>query len=208
MDNKPGTVLHPFLYEASDTQLQEFLLLGLFVAGKHAVTQQHKLNWLLETLSSDINPQLELTPLERIGALSKFEIERYLKFVGAGQYGRLTKALTDLSTDYVKGDFCPRTCDREALVEYPGIGYKTASFFLIYTRPAVQYACLDTHILRWLRDQRGYENAPTATPVGRKKYLYWEDKYLSEAASLGKNPTFLDFELWVEGSKNKLSHTH
>ena len=48
MDNKPGTVLHPFLYEASDTQLQEFLLLGLFVAGKHAVTQQHKLNWLLE----------------------------------------------------------------------------------------------------------------------------------------------------------------
>jgi hypothetical protein len=202
MEHKSGTVMHPFLYDASDTQLQEFLLLGLFVAGKNAITQQHKLNWFLETLNSAVLPQDELTPLARLATLSESDIERYLRFVGAGQYGRLTAALSRISRDYSAGDFCPRTCSREDLVTYPGMGYKTASFFLIYTRSDVRHACLDTHILRWLRVQRGYSDAPAATPTTRKKYLYWEDKYLGEAEALNKNPTTLDFDLWLEGSKN------
>lgn len=199
-----GTVHLPFLYEASDNKLQEFLLLGLFVAGKNAVVQQHKLNWFLELTRNNILPDHpEILPFNRLAYVPSSVVEKNLRHVGAGQYRRLTESIIQLATAIQNGELNLRTCNREELVQFPGIGYKTASFYLIYTRRDHTYACLDTHILRWLREERGYPDAPKTSPQSRKQYIRWEAIYLTEARDIGADPTELDFELWLKYSTKK-----
>ena len=193
---------HPFLFDANSAQLEEFLLLGLFVAGKNGVIQQQKLNWFLTLIGSA--PWDNVTPFSKLAALPKEKVSQLLIKVGAGQYTKLNNAISWLVQRHID----LRQCSREELCECPGIGLKTASFFLIYTRKHCSYACLDTHILRWLREECGYSNAPHTSPPTLAKYIQWEKVYLEEAARLNKNPTELDFEIWLNYStmrKSKVS---
>lgn len=203
MEAEAGTVHQPYLYDATDSQLQEFLLLSLFVAGKNAVVQQHKLNWFLERLreyiARDKDPD-QVSWLQRIHRISDSDLEEHLRYCAAGQYTRLTTALSWLAHNVIEHGMDLRTCTRKDLCEVPGIGFKTASFFIIYTRRGMQYACLDTHILRWLREERGWEDCPKASPQAVTRYKYWEQIYLREAEALRRDPTELDFEIWLRYS--------
>ena len=80
-----------------------------------------------------------------------------------------------------------------------GIGPKTSRFFLMSSRQGVEYAALDTHILRWMRDQ-GIENIPKSTPSG-KRYLDLEQIYLKMVPE-GKSVGEFDLEIWREYSGN------
>lgn len=202
MAAEAGTVHQPFLYDATQEELEEFLLLGLFVAGKNAIVQQRKLHWFLERLREHVlRSQADWFPMQRISALQPESLEQHLRYCGAGQYRRLVPALLWLSEKIPHGELDLKTCTRDELCACPGIGYKTASFFLIYTRRDATHACLDTHILRWLREECGHENVPKSSPQGKKQYEKWEQIYLAEAEKLGENPTTLDFELWLKYSK-------
>jgi thermostable 8-oxoguanine DNA glycosylase len=93
------------------------------------------------------------------------------------------------------------TCDIHDLEEVWGIGRKTSRFFVMYTRPEDQeYAILDVHILRWLREQ-GHDSAPMQTPRSKKKYELLENAFIWEAQARGMTPLELDTVIWAERSR-------
>lgn len=78
---------------------------------------------------------------------------------------------------------------------------KTSRFFVMHTRRnATEYACLDTHILRWLGN-KGHE-VPKTTPSGQK-YLDLEKLFLDYANDMGMMPATLDLQIWNEAQVSK-----
>jgi len=115
-----------------------------------------------------------------------------LKTCKTGSYGRLSKCLPKLI------ELDAETCTIEELEAVHGIGPKTARFFLLWTRPSVRYAALDTHILKYLRSL-GYD-APKSTPQNPKRYKELEEIFLKEADKQGKTARELDYEVWEKHS--------
>jgi thermostable 8-oxoguanine DNA glycosylase len=62
------------------------------------------------------------------------------------------------------------------------------------------YACLDTHILRWL-GSKGHD-VPKTTPNGQK-YLDLEQLFLDYAKEMGMMPAALDLQIWNEAQASK-----
>jgi thermostable 8-oxoguanine DNA glycosylase len=69
---------------------------------------------------------------------------------------------------------------------------------VLHSRPDQQIAVLDTHILKWLREQ-GY-NVPKATPP-KARYTIIEKDFLTECDKAGKTPAELDLEIWKSYSQ-------
>lgn len=95
-----------------------------------------------------------------------------------------------------------KTCSVEELEAIPWIGPKTARCFLVHSRKNVKYACLDTHVLHYLRDQ-GID-APLSTPTG-KKYKYFENIFLRLANEAKMSPAKFDLWIWNNYSKSGLT---
>ena len=93
-----------------------------------------------------------------------------------------------------------RTCTIDDLESIKGIGFKTSRIFLTSSREGVRHAVLDTHLLRWMRDQ-GIQNIPKITPGNRSKYLTIEALWLTMVPD-GKTPAEFDLEIWNEYSRN------
>jgi len=195
MEPAEGTIFNPYLRDPDIRQREEFLLLALFVAGKSAKVQQRKLHWFLDRISFYKIPSNKefFTPFDILHYMQDETIEGFLRFCGVGQYARLTRAISWLVRNE---ELDLETCTRDDLVACPGLGMKTASFFLMNTRPVMDVACLDTHILKWLRDECNYKDVPMTTPTSKKQYLKWEEVFLSEAEKRRSSPRELDFEIW------------
>ena len=194
----PGTLYNPFLYGADTATLEKWLLIAVCVAGKVARPQEAKLNQLM---AEQLRCYRRDKPPGHVEAPSPFELVRYavschanlrqeLEVVRMGQYTRIEKAFRKLAF----GKLDLRTCTREDLVAIPGIGMKTASFFILFSRQNVRIACLDTHILAWLREN-GHPTAPRSTPAGRA-YGVWEAVFIEHCDRLERNIAELDFEIW------------
>jgi len=179
------------LYSATDAQLQRWLLTTLVVAGKQSHIQEKKLGQLYERLC--IKP--EEAPFERIAHLSDLQLREALQAVRMGQYNRLVRAIGSLSRAVVAGELDLRKCPREALAAFPGIGLKTASYFLLYTRSGARVACLDTHILAWLAES--FPDAPSSTPQNPAVYALWESRFLAACDAAGMTPAEMDFKIWI-----------
>jgi len=93
-----------------------------------------------------------------------------------------------------------RTCTLEDLLKIHGVGNKTARFFLLHTRAGCEYAVLDTHILKWMRN-RG-EDVPKSTPTNSKVYRELEKRfrYLSRLAHPSLTDAQIDLLIWSEQS--------
>lgn len=115
-----------------------------------------------------------------------------LRLAGTGNYLKMMKCLPALTK------LNPETCTLEELEEVHGVGPKTARFFLLWTRPGVRLAALDTHILAWLREQ-GID-APKATPPAGERYKHLERIFISYADDLNMTPRELDYKIWSEKS--------
>jgi hypothetical protein len=220
-----GTVSSPFLYDATDVKLERFFLLGAFVAGKHAGVQQRKLDGWLQDVEIAVarvstGPMvLTRRPLDMLRALwqhagspvitSGAEAQNLVKRQPVmvqllqenkvGQYVRLSRFLFTVARlhAYKELDLCKAT--REQLIELPGYGLKSASFFLLFTRQSQQLACLDTHILQYMQRNKLARNIPKTTPSG-DEYLRLEQVFLRHCEKLGRLPAELDFEIWKENS--------
>jgi len=87
------------------------------------------------------------------------------------------------------------TCHPDELVECPGINYKTARGFVLYSRPLQNYAVLDRHVLRWMQMQTR-KLVPTSSPSSYTQYRYYEDMALAMAAKARLTPVAFDEMIW------------
>ena len=174
-------------FTRTQAELQSFFLFGLFCAGKNSDYAAKCLAKLLHNSEGE-------TPFEVLKNLGETGIHNALVASRIGQYTRLTKAIVDA----VYLDLS--TCTLEELMSVHGVGQKTARFFLLHTRPNCKVAVLDTHILKWLRDNG--VDAPQVTPTSVKQYKALEEKFLFLA---GINFPFMsiadvDLTLWMKYS--------
>ena len=170
-----------------------------------------KLEQLLEPVDSS-GPRWELkaTPLEYlVNLLRSGRLREILEKHKIGKYDLLTKFV-----EKVKRNFDARIKDwdtsavtsyptaewnREALVTIPGISYKTASLYRMHCF-GDKIACLDTHVLRWLRTE-GFKGVPKASPSNWDIYRHWENVFLGECYKREVEPNHFDLDLWKQATK-------
>lgn len=178
-------------YNRSESELEEFILFAVLVAGKNSKTQSEKLNLFL---GDNID-----SPFDYIEFLiDKNELmEKAVKYK-LGQYKRIFRCFTEL----IKYKNMLSKITKKELMSIYGISSKTANFFLMHSRKGYVGACLDTHILKWLRSL-GY-NAPKSTP-SVKKYDYWEKIFVDECKKIfpNKNLADIDLEIWKQGNEQR-----
>ena len=180
-------------FNRSQADLELFAVFAVCVAGKKAQQTADKVN---EHFRDVQTPTKQLTPFETIKSLIGANIfGGYLQHARFGQYKRIYRALRDLAESSID----LKTCTVEDLEAIHGIGPKTSRFIIMHSRPNQRLATLDTHILRWMRDQ-GIET-PKATPQSKKLYKELEDKFLTLCDKCAILPSQLDLKIWKKYSK-------
>lgn len=174
-------------YNCNSDELELMILFWICAAGKNGVTATRCLNNLLSTIYNDFKNSSPFSLLK--WADKNKDLPQLLKGAGIGCYNNKAKSFREL----IYSNINLRTCDISELELISGIGPKTSRCFILHSRPNQKVACLDTHILKWLRDQ-GID-APKSTPTG-KKYLILEKKFLEIAATTKKDVAALDLEIW------------
>jgi endonuclease III len=151
-------------FTRTDAELEELLLNAITFAGKSARQQAEKMHRLLSS---------EKSPFEAIRKWEKRKVlDKKLKEVKIGKYRLLAKSFKELAHSGIN----LRTCSVSDLVQFPGIGEKTARLFILHSRPRQVYAVIDTHVLKEMRLLK--MTTIKATPAG-KKYLELEEKFLA-----------------------------
>jgi hypothetical protein len=182
----------------STAELEEFLLFCVVVAGKNADQQAAKLEGFLGGRS----PFAFIRESDRKGRL-----EEHLRRVRMGKYSLLVRGFRQLATSGID----LRTCAWEELTRFPGIGMKTAKFFVLHSREGEMHGVLDTHVLGWMRDHwkpaAGRPPAvPRHSPQDPAAYRFWETVYFGMVAARrhgsGKPAAVdwaqFDLDLWKE----------
>jgi len=93
-----------------------------------------------------------------------------------------------------------RTVPVETLKKYPGIGDKTARFFVMHSREDTEVATLDTHVLSWMDENLDVDVHPDG-PRSTREYERLEHHFLNEAERRGRHPAHLDLEIWNSKSQ-------
>ena len=180
-------------FNRTKADLELFAIFAVCVAGKKAQQTADKVN---DHFRDTETPTKRLTPFETIKSLVKIRVfGAYLQMAKFGQYKRIYRALRDLAESGID----LKTCTVEDLEAIHGIGPKTSRFIIMHSRPNQRLATLDTHILRWMRDQ-GIET-PKATPQSRKLYQKLEQKFLTLCDKCAILPSQLDLKIWKQYSK-------
>ena len=180
-------------FNRTKADLELFAIFAVCVAGKKAQQTADKVN---DHFRDTETPTKRLTPFETIKSLINIRVfGAYLQMAKVGQYKRIYRALRDLAESGID----LKTCTVEDLEAIHGIGPKTSRFIIMHSRPNQRLATLDTHILRWMRDQ-GIET-PKATPQSKKLYQKLEQKFLTLCDKCGMIPSQLDLKIWKQYSK-------
>jgi thermostable 8-oxoguanine DNA glycosylase len=110
-----------------------------------------------------------------------------------GKYDLIERSFRTMATD-------PTLDLRKAgigdLLRIPGVGMKTARFFVLHSRPDTQAAVLDTHLRKHLKEL-GYE-PPAFPPVSPLVYRVWEDTVLRLVDRAGLTPADYDLTAWMD----------
>lgn len=173
-------------FNSSRFELELVMLFWICAAGKKATTSANCLNNFL-TYGSNIFGKI--FPFDIIRCTPPAELPLYLKNFGIGCYNNKAKCMIDL----VNKNLDLSNCSIFDLESVKGIGPKTARCFLLHTRKEAKYAGLDTHILKYMRDQ-GLD-VPKSTPNG-KKYLDLEKKFIKMAENSSMTIAEFDLHIW------------
>ena len=182
-------------YKLDQRGLEEVLLFWVCAAGKNGVTAAKCLESLLSAWRERAQRgplKLNPSPFDIIHYISRVgDLAAEMKAHGIGCYNAKAKTFKHLVGNGLYIDL--KKCSIEHLEAIPGIGPKTARCFLIHSRKNQQYAGLDTHILKFLRD-KGHE-VPKSTPTG-KKYRDLEKVFLGYVAESGMSVADFDLMIW------------
>lgn len=182
-----GTLIDPTKitdFNRNQQQLQELLLFCIIVAGKKASIQAQKLEQFLTTGNpKGFMPFGYIRYCIKTGTL----LER-IKEAKLGQYTKIEKAFKQAIQIDVE------RCTVQDLEKVHGIGSKTSRFFLLHSRRNQRVAVLDTHILRWMREELGIET-PKSTPSSNQ-YARLEAEFLTYCDKTKQNPATLDLKIW------------
>ena len=182
-------------YNRTQSELQEFLLFCINVAGKKSAVEAPKLEVFLERAKIKTGKD---SPFDAIRALeSGGKLQEVMHWAAISPYKQRYNSYKDVLG---LGDLRAVTLPR--LMQVRGVGLKTARFFLSHSREDFDEPMLDTHILHWLRDQ-GYSLAPKSTPQNVGIYNYYANVFKGLARQLGKSVTDLDLEIWKQYSKTQ-----
>lgn len=173
-------------FNRDHTALEVFLLFCICVAGKRASVTARKVNALADRTQEEAEGFDPTTVLHEWW--ERDHLTFMLKQFKLGKYSLLERSIPRLIGLNL------RTCTIEDLEEVPGIGMKTARYFLVHTRPDMKVAALDTHILRFMREELGIPT-PKTTPTG-DRYLELERKFLTYVQSTGRTVAEVDLEIW------------
>ena len=188
-------------YNRRSSELEEFLLFCIVVAGKTAYIQAQKLEDFLVSVNKrlmmpeNINPFQTLKSAEQHGIL----MEEILK-AKLGQYKKIYSGFKYIcSNQYDLNKMTP-----ELLEKIPGVGMKTSRFFLLHSDSfySDKIAILDTHILKFIKENID-DKAPKSTPTIRVTYKYWEDRFLFWCEQNNKNVADFDLEVWKSFARTK-----
>jgi len=176
-------------FARSDADLEEFALFVPAVAGKTASQIALALERLLAPNDGG-SPMARIRALDDAGALTDAIREARL-----GKWRTLTHCYRALAS----GVFDLRRCTLGELESVPGIGPKSARFFLLHSRPGQRLAVLDTHILAHLRTL-GHP-VPRVTPTNPRAYERIERLFLEHADRAGRvDLASYDLEIWARST--------
>lgn len=135
-------------FNRSDEELEELILFLIAVAGKKADRTARQLTNWIDMGGVKTNP-FAIIHIRNYVPVGKTEttLLRTLKEAGFGCYTRLEKAFAQIASSNIN----LRTCTKEDLMKIHGIGRKSASCFLAWTRKGEKVAMLDTHLLKYLK---------------------------------------------------------
>lgn len=182
-------------FDRTDFELEEFLF-ALSVAGKSSYVQARKVHDLIHVALAWTGPA-DTLPLDRVRvALREGRLREAMESVRLGQYSRIERALREI----IQRGLELRTCSEEELASIHGCNFKTAKFFLVYSRPGVRAAVLDTHVLRFLRELG--VDAPRVSPQNRRLYETLERAVQVLADFMEISCAELDEALWKRSARH------
>jgi len=141
-------------YHRTYRQLQEFFVFCICVAGKNADQTARKVNALFK--EKEFWKCMDNYPLEENG-LWEFTMHDLLVRHRIGQYhrvARILRASVGIALDFVTVD---------ELLAVPGIGPKTACFYLLHSRPNQELVVIDTHLLKFYNREMGESKSKPPT---------------------------------------------
>lgn len=170
-------------YNYSDSELEEFLLFCVSVAGKTAYIISDKINQFLN-LEDGKTPFIKIRKM-----INNQSLDINLRKIKLGKYRVLNKCFSDL----VLSNIDLRTCSVEELEQFIGISHKTSRYFILHSRKdSGNIACIDVHVRRWL-ENKGYSG----------NYYNLEKAFLEEVAKTNKTVAEFDLEIWNEFARRK-----
>lgn len=194
-------------YGRTKAELEELILFLVMVANHNAQIEAIKLEWFL---AEGRHAMPHMTPLQYVWYLEcqasttvkgESRLMERLRHWRISPYGARYNAFWRLAMEVHSGRLDLTDCPREQLAQIPFISMKTASLFVLDSRPDQRIAALDTHILAELRAVTGYKNAPETSPQNPVTYLRWEQIWLDLCDLLGKDPAAYDLEVWTRRSQ-------
>lgn len=205
---KPETLID---YKRNLEQLEELIIYLILVAGGNSnrtITSMEKLDAKCETrypLSFDNIRQLCVAGHSTTGTfVNQTQLANILKECGFRLYNQRANFLLR-AYNTVRYDISGlRKASVDELEKIPGIGMKSARLFLMATRPNVQLAALDTHIMKFLRDNE-YINADEKliTPTSKRKYKRFESIFLNHVPK-PFSPAEYDLAIWNIYARGKI----
>jgi thermostable 8-oxoguanine DNA glycosylase len=188
-------------YDRSSSELEEFLLFCIVVAGKTAYIQAQKLEDFLVSVNKRLMMPENINPFQTIKSAEKHGILfEEIKLAKLGQYKKIYSSFKYISDrEYNLNRMTPKI-----LEEIPGVGMKTSRFFLLHSDTFYKdrIAILDTHILKFIKENID-DRAPKSTPVIPLTYRFWESKFLTWCLENKKNVADFDLEVWKSFARTK-----
>lgn len=113
-----------------------------------------------------------------------------------GQYQRIASVFRAAAHSWLN----LHSCTVADLMKFPGVGPKTARFFILHSRPNQRLAVLDTHILSRLRELFPKARIPKSTPQDPATYDMLEALWIGYHCRAG-NDDFAKVDLTTWSSK-------